>query len=374
MPSLNFEAYLLEGLMLSVAFAYRTNFQKRHRVSLSFKFMPNNLHSLLNALSQPLRILITTHHKPDADALGSSLGWAHILQARGHAVTVVVPNDFPGFLDWMPGTTSVLDYEQSQDKALKALQEADLVCCLDFNDLKRNNELGQKIEQSGKPILMVDHHPYPKDFATYSYHKVEASSTCELILDLCKELGWMDAVSLDAGTCLYAGLVTDTGSFRFPSCTPNTHRWAAYLLEMGVRHFQVHEAIFDQTPVEILRFLGHCFLNRLKVLPEWHTAYIVIPQQDLKDFGVRTGDTEGLVNYALNLKGMRFASVIIDRGVQVKMSFRSKGKVPANLFAIQYFEGGGHLNAAGGQSRDTLEQTEARFLTAMESFAPDHLR
>ncbi len=335
--------------------------------------MPNDLHSLLSGLSQPLRVLITTHHKPDADALGSSLGWAHVLKSRGHEVTVVVPNDFPGFLDWMPGSSTVLDYEQSQDEALAVLQGVDLVCCLDFNDLKRNNELGEIIGQSGKPILMVDHHPYPKDFANYSYHKVEASSTCELILDLCNELGWMDAVSLEAGTCLYAGLVTDTGSFRFPSCTPNTHRWAAKLQEMGVRHFQVHEAIFDQTPVEILRFLGHCFLNRLKVLPEWHTAYIVVPQQDLKDFGVRTGDTEGLVNYALNLKGMRFASVMIDRGVQVKMSFRSKGKVPANLFAIQYFEGGGHLNAAGGQSGDTLEQTEARFLKALEAFAPDHL-
>jgi phosphoesterase RecJ-like protein len=336
--------------------------------------MSNHFHSLSSELSQPLRILITTHHKPDADALGSSLGWAHVLKARGHEVTVVVPNDFPAFLDWMPGRPLVVDFEKSKDEALNALHQADLVCCLDFNDLKRNNELGEKIGQSGKPILMVDHHPYPKDFARYNYHKVEASSTCELILDLCDELGWMDSLNLEAGTCLYAGLVTDTGSFRFMSCTPKTHRWAAKLQEMGVQHFRVHEAIFDQSPVEILRFLGHCFLNRLKVLPAWHTAYFVVLQQDLMDFGVRTGDTEGLVNYALNLKGMRFASVIIDRGVQVKISFRSKDNVPANLFAITYFEGGGHLNAAGGQSSDSLEQTEARFLKAMEAFAPLYLR
>jgi len=335
--------------------------------------MPNDIHSLLSVLNQPLCILITTHHKPDADALGSSLGWAHVLKARGHEVTVVVPNDFPAFLDWMPGRLEVVDYEQSKEEALGVLHRADLVCCLDFNDLNRNNEFGEKIRQSGKPVLMVDHHPYPKNFATYTYHKIEASSTCELILDLCNDLGWMEAVSLVAGTCLYAGLVTDTGSFRFPSCTPNTHRWAAKLQEMGVLHFQVHEAIFDQTPVEILRFLGHCFLNCLKVLPEWHTAYIVVTQQDLNDFGVRTGDTEGLVNYALNLKGMRFASVIIDRGVQVKLSFRSKGNVPANQFAITYFDGGGHLNAAGGQSGDSLEQTEARFLKALEIFAPQYL-
>ena len=335
--------------------------------------MPKDISSLLGVLSQPLNILITTHHKPDADALGSSLGWAHVLKAKGHLVTVVVPNDFPAFLNWMPGRHLVVDYEQNQSKALDTLHSADLICCLDFNDLKRNNELGEKIGQSGKPILMVDHHPYPKDFATFVYHKVEASSTCELILDLCHELGWLDSLSLDAGTCLYAGLVTDTGSFRFPSCTPNTHRWAAKLQEMGVLHVQVHEAIFDQTPVEILRFLGHCFLNRLKVIPQWHTAYFVVGQNDLKEFGVRTGDTEGLVNYALNLQGMRFASVIIDRGVQVKMSFRSKGNVPANQFAISNFEGGGHLNAAGGQSGDSLEQTEARFLQALEEFGPKHL-
>jgi phosphoesterase RecJ-like protein len=249
-----------------------------------------------------------------------------------------------------------------------------LVCCLDFNDLKRNNELGERIAVSGKTILMVDHHPYPKDFATHRYHSVQASSTCELILDLCKDLGWMDFLTTDAGACLYAGLVTDTGSFRFASTTPNTHRWAAVLQERGLQHHRVHEAIFDQMPPNILRFLGHCFLNRLHVLEEFDTAYLAIPRSDLEEFGVQTGDTEGLVNYALNLKGMRFASVMIDRGPLVKMSFRSKGDVPANLFASTYFEGGGHLNAAGGQSGDSLSVTEQRFLQALHVFGPVHLQ
>ena len=329
---------------------------------------------LADLFRQPLQIFITTHHKPDADALGSSLGWAHILRAAGHRATVVVPNDFPSFLDWMPGRNEVIDFEKDPLRAQASLEKADLVCCLDFNDLKRNNELGERIAVSGKTILMVDHHPYPKDFATHRYHSVQASSTCELILDLCKELEWMDFLTTDAGACLYAGLVTDTGSFRFASCTPNTHRWAALLQERGLQHHRVHEAIFDQMPANILRFLGHCFLNRLHVMEEYHAAYLAIPRTDLDEFGVQTGDTEGLVNYALNLKGMRFASVMIDRGPLIKMSFRSKGEVPANLFASTYFEGGGHLNAAGGQSSDSLALTEQRFLQALHVFGPVHLQ
>ncbi|MFM8317765.1 MAG: DHH family phosphoesterase [Bacteroidota bacterium] len=324
-------------------------------------------------LQKPRKVMITTHHKPDADALGSSLGWAHILRSAGHQATVVVPNDFPSFLDWMPGRDGVIDFEKDPQSAVTSLDEADLICCLDFNDLKRNNELGEHIAASSKTILMVDHHPYPKDFAQYRYHSVQASSTCELILDLCRDLDWMDHLTADAGACLYAGMVTDTGSFRFAACTPHTHRWAALLQERGLKHHHIHEAIFDQMPVNILRFLGHCFLNRLQVIEAWNTAYLAIPYSDLEAFGVQTGDTEGLVNYALNLKGMRFASVMIDRGPLVKMSFRSKGQVPANLFASTYFEGGGHLNAAGGQSADTLEQTEQRFLQALNLFAPDHL-
>lgn len=324
-------------------------------------------------LQQPQEIFVTTHHKPDADALGSSLGWAGVLKAKGHRVKVVVPNDFPSFLDWMPGREQVVDFEKDTATALLALNAADLVCCLDFNDLKRNNELGDRIGRSGKNILMVDHHPFPKDFADFVYHRVEASSTCELILDLCQELGWMDDLDVPSATCLYAGLVTDTGSFRFPSSTSHTLRWAAALQDKGVEHYRIHEAIFDQMPARILRFFGHCYLNRLQIIPEWNTAYITVTHQDLLDFEVQTGDTEGLVNHALNLAGILFASVIIDRGPQVKMSFRSKGQVPANQFAIQYFDGGGHLNAAGGHSQDSLNQTEARFLHALSEFAPVYL-
>lgn len=319
-------------------------------------------------LAQPRQIVITTHHKPDGDAIGSSLGLYNAWKQLGHRIQVITPNDYGENLHWMAGDELVIEYEKSPELAQKALADAELVVCLDFNDLKRINEMGDIIQQNGTPVLLIDHHLDPPGFEDYSYHDITASSTCELVYRFLVRMGWQHTVNADVASALYTGIMTDTGSFRFPSTTPLVHRIVADLIEAGANNGSIHQLVFDQMGENVLRFMGHCFTQKLKIIPAYKTAYITVSAQELIDFDIQTGETEGLVNYALNLKGIRFAALIIDRSKLVKMSFRSKGQIPANAFAREWFAGGGHRNAAGGQSTLSLDATEERFLTALTIF------
>ncbi len=326
------------------------------------------LSELKQLLAQPRRIVITTHHKPDGDAIGSSLGMYNALKKHGHQLQVITPNDYGENLQWMSGNENVIEFESAPDEAASFIAAAELIICLDFNDLKRINEMGELVSQSSAKTLLIDHHLDPPGFEDYTYHHTGASSTCELVYDFLHFMGWGDTIDAAVASALYTGIMTDTGSFRFPSTTPKVHRVVADLIEQGADNGLIHQAVFDQMTENTLRFLGHCFTQKLRVLPEFKTAYIVVSAQELIDYNIQTGETEGLVNYALNLKGMKFAALIIDRTKLVKMSFRSKGQVPANEFAKSWFEGGGHRNAAGGQSALSLEATEARFLEALLTF------
>lgn len=319
---------------------------------------------------KPLKIVITTHHKPDGDAIGSSLGLYNALIQLGHQVQVITPNDYGLFLHWMPGDEMVIEFEAAPEKALPHIETAHLIFCLDFNDLKRVNELGEFIQQSRAGKVLIDHHLDPPGFEDYTYHDTSASSTCELVYRFLHSVELHDFIDDRVAACLYTGIMTDTGSFKFPATTPAVHRIVADLMERGANHTRIHQLVFDQMGENVLRFLGHCFSQKLRVLPEYKTAYFTVNAAELEQFELKTGDTEGLVNYALNLEGIRFAALIIDRTKLVKMSFRSKGNIPANEFAKRWFEGGGHFNAAGGQSALSLEDTEIRFLTALREFAP----
>jgi len=326
------------------------------------------LTELKSWFTQPRRIVITTHHKPDGDAIGSSLGIYNALKQHGHFLQVITPNDYGENLQWMAGNDQVLEFEKDEMAATNFILAAELVICLDFNDLKRINEMGVVVRSSSAKTLMIDHHLDPPGFEDYTFHNTAASSTCELVYEFLHFMGWGETINADVANALYTGIMTDTGSFRFPSTTPNVHRIVADLIEQGANNGSIHQAVFDQMSENTLRFLGHCFTQKLRVLPEFKTAYFVVSAQELEDFQIQTGETEGLVNYALNLKGIKFAALIIDRTKLVKMSFRSKGAVPANAFSRQWFEGGGHRNAAGGQSSLSLEATEARFLEALLTF------
>lgn len=319
-------------------------------------------------LSSPKKIFITTHVKPDADALGSSLGLANYLIKKGHEVTVVTPTDYPSFLNWMEGNDSVLDFsrEDQQKKASAALNEADVIFCLDFSGLSRVNELGEMIRKSDAYIVNIDHHQDPEDFADFRYWSTEAAATCELIYELIVKLGDRDLIDKDIAECLYAGIMTDTGGFRHPNTTKNVHLVVAELIEIGANPSQIANWIYDSNSVNRLKFIGFAISRRLVVLEDLHTAYFAISKKDLKKYQSRTGDTEGLVNYALSLDGIKLAALFSEREDGIKISFRSSSEVAVNKFAASYFNGGGHKNAAGGKSEQTLKDTIERFESLVE--------
>ncbi|TND05860.1 MAG: phosphoesterase RecJ domain-containing protein [Bacteroidetes bacterium] len=316
---------------------------------------------LRKLLAKPQQIVIVTHWSPDGDAMGSSLGLYNYLLKKKHSVNVITPNDYPDFLHWMKGHKQVTDHLRKPAKAAALVRKATLIFCLDFNNLERIAELGMLVSANAAPKVLIDHHPQPSDFAQFSLHKTTASSTCELIFDFIEQMGDKKHIDKDIANCLYAGIMTDTGSFRFPSTSAKTHRIVASLIEAGATNAFVHQAIYDDSTEDRLRLLGFSLSEKLRVLPEFQTAYITLSEQEQSRFNYRKGDTEGLVNYCLAIRGIRFAAFFAERDGTVKTSFRSKGSFDVNAFARANFRGGGHRNAAGGSSDLSLEEAEKKF-------------
>jgi phosphoesterase RecJ-like protein len=318
-------------------------------------------------LDQPRKVVITMHQKPDGDAMGSTLGLYHFLNKLGHVCTVISPTNWAAFLNWMPGCDSVLDYESQAAKADAIIDEAGWIFCLDFNVLSRTKRMEQKLESAKGERILIDHHQEPQTaMFAYGISNTQKSSTAEMVFDLIAESGNIDKIDAIIGECLYAGVMTDTGSFRFPSTTASVHKMVYELKMRGLEHSHVNEELFDNFLESRYRFIGHVLLNRMQVFYEYNAALIIIPQADLIKYNVKTGDTEGLVNYALGIQGIKLAAVIIDRGEERKSSFRSKGAFDVNSFARKYFNGGGHFNAAGGFNKEPLDEVEAKFKAALK--------
>lgn len=320
-------------------------------------------------LAVPHKVVITTHQKPDGDAMGSSLGLYHTLVQLGHSVTVISPTNWAQFLNWMPGCDKVLDFEKQKDQALQCIKEAEVLYCLDFNVLHRTKSMEPYLKEASCTKVMVDHHQAPQEEAfDYGVSNTYKSSTCEMVYDFIVESGHTDKINLDVAACLYTGLMTDTGSFRFASTTASVHHIVAHFKELGLNHTTIHENIYDNFLEGRLRFIGNALLNRLEVFYEYNTAMMAIPKSDLLKFDIKTGDTEGLVNYLLSIEGIKFGALVIDRDEERKWSFRSKGCFDVNTFARKHFEGGGHKNAAGGRSSDTLDNTVKKFVNILEQY------
>jgi len=320
-------------------------------------------------LTTPRKIIITTHQKPDGDAMGSSLGLYHFLVQFSHTVTVISPTNWADFLEWMPGINVVVDYEANKRKCYQLIEEADILFCLDFNILHRTKHLEQPLTQAKCTKILIDHHQQPQEEAfDYGISNTGKSSTCEMVYDFIMASGHGDKINLDIATCLYTGVMTDTGSFRFPSTTASVHRMIAHLKDLGLQHTPIHDNIYDNFLENRLRFIGQALLHRMDVLYEYNTALMYIPKSDLVKFDIKTGDTEGLVNYLLTIKGMRLGAIVIDRDEERKWSFRSKGSFDVNTFARTHFEGGGHMNAAGGRSSDSLENTVKTFREIIKQY------
>ena len=330
-------------------------------------FHMNPIQAIFPELSLPRKVVITTHQKPDGDAMGSSLGLFHFLTQLGHNVQVISPTNWASFLNWMPGCASVLDYEADGSKCNRLISEADWIFCLDFNTLVRTKKMEPVLADATAQRILIDHHQQPQaEKFAFGVSDTSKSSTAEMVYDFIIGSGLGHLINDDIAQCLYAGVMTDTGSFRFPSTSPAVHAMVSDLLSRGLRQSVIHEHLFDNFSENRLRFIGNVLSNRMQVFYEYNAALISIPQNDLIKFDIKTGDTEGLVNYPLSIEGIRLAAIIIDRGEERKCSFRSKGSFDVNTFARKYFDGGGHFNAAGGQSKEPLEAVVNKFIQAMK--------
>ena len=321
-----------------------------------------NISAFKKLLSTPQNIVITVHQRPDGDALGTGLGLSALLKKLGHQVHVIAPTAYPAFLNWMPGEPEVIVCaEGQQERSFELLNKADIIFCVDFPTLNRLNEMEPVVRSATATKVVIDHHPTPEPFGDLIFRDTKAASTTELLYEIIEALGYQDLVDQDIAECLYTGLMTDTGSFKHASTTAKSHLVAANLIRHGADVPKVSRLIYDNNPLNKLEFLGFALNRRLVVLKEHNTAYFVIHREDYKKFQLQTGDTEGLVNYALSVKGIVFAAVIKEKKDAVRLSLRSSGNIPVNLWAQEYFDGGGHTNAAGGTSYLSLEETVAKF-------------
>ena len=313
-------------------------------------------------LSTPKKIAIIPHRGPDGDAMGSTLGLYHFLLKNNHHPVVVSPNEFPDFLAWMPGAETVKIFEKDKENCTKILEDAELIFTLDFNALHRTGEMEHVLAQLKAPFIMIDHHQKPDDYATFTYSDTSFGSTCEMIYNFILFLGKKHDIDKTIGTCIYTGILTDSGSFRFPKTTGTTHRIIAELIDLGVENTEIPTLLFDNSSFGRLQILGRALQN-MKVITEHKTAYITLTQDELNSFGYVKGDTEGIVNYGLSIKGIVFAAIFIENKEEkiIKISFRSQGDFDVNQFARDYFNGGGHRNAAGGKSEVSMEETISKF-------------
>ncbi|WP_448702612.1 bifunctional oligoribonuclease/PAP phosphatase NrnA [Mucilaginibacter sp. AW1-3] len=325
--------------------------------------------SLKELLATPKQIVITTHHKPDGDAMGSSLGLYNYLIQKGHHARVITPSDYPEIFNWMPGNGEVIVYPEQPELSNQLIAAADIIFCTDFNALGRINEMGDFVGRSAAVKVMIDHHLEPQDFDDYRVWDINACASAQLVYKfIVDEMQEPQLISKDVATCLYTGIMTDSGSFRFPTTTANVHRITASLIDAGAENWRIHQLVYDNSSESRLRFLGYCLTHKLETLYEYHTALISVTHDELEKYNIVTGDTEGIVNFALSITGIKLAAFIVERADKVKLSLRSRGDFPANEVCKKYFEGGGHRNAAGGSSTDKLEDVVQKFKSILPEY------
>jgi phosphoesterase RecJ-like protein len=321
-----------------------------------------DVQAIQQLLSTPKKIAIIPHRSPDGDAMGSTLGLYHFLLQYNHQAIVISPNEFPDFLAWMPGSETVKIFEKDKKNCTKLLEEAELIFTLDFNALHRVGEMENVLNKLSATFIMIDHHQSPDDYAKYTYSDTSFGSTCEMLYNFISSLGKRAAINKTIATCIYTGILTDSGSFRFPKTTGTTHRIIADLIDLGVENTEIPNLLFDNNSYERLLLLGRALQN-MKLLVDHKTAYITLTQDELDRFNYIKGDTEGIVNYGLSIKGIHFSAIFIENTEEkiIKISFRSQGDFDVNLFARENFNGGGHRNAAGAKSELSMAETISKF-------------
>lgn len=333
----------------------------------------DTIQQLRDLLSGSNNIVITAHKSPDGDSVGSSLGLYHYLKLKGHEVVVCHPDPAPEFLHWMPGQDKILNLEEHNDELNQAFENADLIFCLDYNSSTRIGQMDKPLLASSAKRVMIDHHRDPDTtFCDLMFSDITSCSTAQLVYEVIDALGDADLINPTIGAPLYTGIVTDTGSFRFSSTLPKTHRIAAQLMERGIEHAKIHENVYDNNSIDRIQLVSYALLEKLVLMPELECAYISLTQDELERFKATKGDTEGLVNQILAIQGVKAAIFMKETDGLIKMSFRSKGTIPVNELAKHHFGGGGHLNAAGGKFVGNMQNALDKLVTILPTFVEEN--
>ncbi len=309
-------------------------------------------------------VVLIPHRNPDGDAIGSTLGWCNVFRNRGLEANVVVPDDVPANLMWMKASSDIVVYSRQKKRALELLNRSKLLIFADFNELERCGDVATPVKKLNVPRVVIDHHPYPDpQLGEVLFSDTSVSSTCELSWHIINALGWQQMVDADAAACLYAGIITDTGSLSYNSSHPDTYRVVAQLVELGIDKDRIHKELYQSNSLSRTQLLGHVLCNKLELLNGYGAAYISLSKDELDAHNYVVGDTEGFVNYPLSIEGINISALFTEKEKEkyVRISFRSRGEVPVNHFAEKYFAGGGHPNAAGGEWHGTLDEAVGRF-------------
>lgn len=332
-----------------------------------------DIDALLSLITEaPKQVVIVSHTNPDGDAIGSSLAWAEVLEGLGHTVTCIVPNRPPYFLSWMPRINEVVIFKQAEEQAREAIERAELLFCLDFNAISRLEILSDTIaaNQTARRIL-IDHHLSPEEGFELLFSYPEASSTCYLVYELIVALFGTERLTRRMAELLYVGMMTDTGNFAFSHLTPELFRAVAVLLERGIVIPEIHNRVYNSYTAGRARLFGYVINRKMELIANGHVAYMSLKEHEMRRFGFQQGDSEGFVNYPLTIKKVKMSAMFIEQHNFIRISLRSRGNIDVNLFARKYFEGGGHKNAAGGKSYDSMEVTLDRYIRAVEEWAAE---
>lgn len=332
------------------------------------KISKGNANIIKNLISSKEQIVITSHHNPDGDAIGSVLGLHHILSAMGCNSIMIIPNEIPDFLTWLPGSEKILRFSKNSKVAAEAIRSAEIIFSLDYNSPKRLEGMQSNFDQSSAIKILIDHHPNPDSVFQWTLSDTRASSTAELVYEFAAIMDLESRVDENSALCIYTGIMTDTGSFSYACSNPRTFEIAAKLIAKGVKGEMAQQLVYNNFSESRMRLLGYSLESKMKVFPEFRTAFISLTQEELKRFKYKIGDTEGLVNYPLSIKNIIFSALFIENKGFVKVSLRSVGAFPANKICEEFFSGGGHVNAAGGKSFATIQETETKFVEILKQY------
>ncbi len=333
--------------------------------------IPIDYKIIKDLLSSPKEIAIIIHHNPDGDAIGSSLALYLTLLKQKHKVKLISPNDFPAFYKWMPASDEIINAYITHPHAKSCIEKAEIIFCLDFNSIERTNNLMKVFNKSKAVSILIDHHPNPEPFCTYALTDIKTSSASELVYDFILAAGMKKYIDKNISECIYAGIMTDTGSFSYSCNSPKTYEVTAELMRHGIDAQNIHNLIYDTNSENRMRLLGYSLYSAMKVFPEYGAAYISLSREDLKKFNFKIGDTEGFVNYPISMKNICLSVLFMEMEDQIKISFRSKGNFNVNEFSRKHFEGGGHKNAAGGRSKLSLKETLDKFEEILPKYKDD---